>query len=102
MLKKKFLKSKCKVEFVLPAKTVSGAESVFLVGDFNDWSESANPMEKSPRLFKLTLDLDLNRDYQYRFLVDGSEWHTDSEADASTLNPYGGENSVVNTNPPQA
>jgi len=27
--------------------------------------------------FSITLDLDLNREYQYRYLVNGLDWHND-------------------------
>ena len=42
-VKKKFLKSKpiCKVSFRLPKEEAGGAETVHLVGDFNDWDSSA-------------------------------------------------------------
>ena len=96
MLKKKYLKSKevCKVTFYTPAELE--AEAVQLVGDFNEWSESATPMEplKDGR-FKVTIDLQKDSQYQFRYLVNGSEWHNDWEADEYTPNPFSGENSVV-------
>lgn len=72
MLKKKFLKTKCKVTFELP-EGIEGAEEVFLVGDFNNWDEKATPMSKKKDKFSITLDLELNRDYQYRYLVNGRD-----------------------------
>ena len=98
MLKKQQLKSKpvCKVTFYTPAEIE--AESVYLVGDFNDWSEDATPMTplKDGR-FKVTLTLDAGKEYQFRYLVDGAEWHNEWEADKYVPNPFSGDNSVVST-----
>ena len=98
MLKKQHLKSKpiCKVTFYTPAEIE--AENVTLVGDFNDWDEQATPMEalKDGR-FKVTLNLDADAEYQFRYLINGSEWHNDWEADQYEPNPFSGDNSVVIT-----
>lgn len=95
MLKKKYLKNEvCKVTFYT-AKELE-AEHVYLVGDFNDWSENATPMDalKDGR-FKVTVDLNSDSAYQFRYLVNGAEWHNDWEADNYVPNPFSGENSVV-------
>jgi hypothetical protein len=47
--------------------------------------------------FKLTIDLDTGKEYQYRYLINGSEWHNDWEADKYVPNPFSGDNSVVIT-----
>lgn len=104
MLKKKFLKTKCKVTFELPSG-IEGAEEVYLVGDFNNWDERSLLMEKKVDTkkkvtkFSMTLDLDLGRDYQYRYLVNGKDWHNDWDADKYVSNPFSGDNSVVDTHP---
>jgi 1,4-alpha-glucan branching enzyme len=98
MLKKQYVKSKkvCKVTFYTPAAIV--AETVFLVGDFNNWDEQATPMEKlKDGRFKATLDLEAAKDYQFRYLVNKTEWHNDWEADKYVPNPFSGDNSVVTT-----
>ena len=47
------------------------AHSVFLVGGFNDWSSSANPMNRMPDGgWQLRLSL-YHGHHHYRFLVDG-------------------------------
>ena len=48
MIEKNYLKTKpeCKVKFALPIEQIEGAKKVFLVGDFNNWDESATPMRK--------------------------------------------------------
>jgi hypothetical protein len=49
--------------------------------------------------FKVTLDLEPNREYQFRYLVNGSQWHNDWDADRYVANPFSGDNSVVSTRP---
>ncbi len=98
MLKKEYLKSRpvCKVTFTLPEAI--RAETVYLVGDFNDWSETATPLRKGKAgLFSVTLDLEKERAYQFRYLVNGEEWQNDWNADEYRANPFGGDNSVVVT-----
>lgn len=98
MLKKQFLKSKpvCKVTFYTPDSLQ--ADTVHLVGDFNNWSETDTPMKKlKDGRFSVTLDLEADREYQFRYLVNGTEWHNDWEADKYVPNPFIGDNSVVST-----
>ena len=98
MLAKRYVKSKniTKVTFYTP--TSLNAEAVYLVGDFNEWSEVATPMEllKDGR-FKVIIELEPEKEYQFRYLVNSDEWHNDAEADRYVPNPYGGDNSVVTT-----
>jgi 1,4-alpha-glucan branching enzyme len=98
MLKKQQLKSKpiCKVTFYSPAQVQ--AETVHLVGDFNSWNETSDPMKplKDGR-FSLVLELESGKEYQFRYLVNGTEWHNDWEADKYASNPFSGDNSVVVT-----
>lgn len=98
MLKKQFLKSKpvCKVTFYTPDSLQ--ADTVHLVGDFNNWSEIDTPMKQlKDGRFSVTLDLETDREYQFRYLVNGTEWHNDWEADKYVPNPFIGDNSVVST-----
>lgn len=98
MLKKQFLKTKpvCKVTFSLPP-SVQG-DSVHLVGDFNSWDEQATPMKRQKDGgFTVTLDLEKGKEFQFRYLVNGSEWHNDWEADRYVPNPFSGDNSIVMT-----
>jgi len=97
MLKKQNGKSKAvKVTFSLPRDVQ--AETVCLVGDFNDWDEKATPMKKDGNgAFATTISLDKGREYQFRYLVNGSEWHNDWQADKYIQNSFGGDNSVVTT-----
>jgi 1,4-alpha-glucan branching enzyme len=100
MLKKKFLKTKCKVEFSLPANIADDVKSVHLIGDFNEWNKSATPMEKKGKAFTVTVDLNLNQQYEFRYLVNGKFWHNDISADGMVANAFGSQNTVVVTQPP--
>jgi len=98
-IKKQYLKSRpvCKVTFRLPEEAANDADNVYLVGDFNEWNKQATPMNalKSGE-FKAVVELEPGHEYQYKYLVGGSEWENDWEADKYVPNPYGdGENSVV-------
>lgn len=96
MLKKQFLKTVCKVTFSLPAE-VQG-ETAYLVGEFNNWDEKSHPMNHNKDgSFSITVSLKKDREYQFRYLVNGTDWHNDWQADGYVPNPFTGENSVVST-----
>ena len=72
------------------------AQLVNLVGDFNAWDEKATPMEKlKDGRFKVVLELAAPAEYQFRYLVNGSEWRNEPEADKYVANPFSGDNSVL-------
>jgi len=83
------------VTFELPGTI--WAESVDLVGDFNDWGRNPLPMQRgrSDDLWRITVNLRRGREYQFRYHVNGSEWYNDWDADRHVPNPYGGDNSVL-------
>ena len=98
-LKKQYLKTKpvCKVTFSLPGVAVGCAANVTLVGDFNNWSYDATTMKKSRNgSFSVTIELEIGKEYQFRYLVDGFRWENDWEADKYVPTAFGdSENSVV-------
>lgn len=95
-LKKHYGKNSCSVTFSFPKEAVGSANAVHLVGDFNEWDHTATPMTKGENgEFVVTLTLEPNRDYQYRYLIDGDRWENDWNADRYEPNQYGVENSVV-------
>ncbi len=70
------------------------AQSVFLAGSFNNWSETASNMKKGNNgIWSTTLNL-LPGEYEYLFIVDG-EWKTDPTCEQRNLNRYGGYNSLL-------
>ena len=100
-MKKQFLKSKpvCKVTFKIPADAAGDAKVAHVVGEFNDWSIVATPMKRlKSGGFSVVVDLEKDRDYQFRYLLDGSRWENDWEADRYEACVFGNcENSVVST-----
>lgn len=89
----------CRVTFVLPDSLEAG--TAYLVGEFNDWARDSMPMQLADDgIWSLQVDLEAGTKYQYRYLINGSEWHNDEVCDGYTAHPYGGENSIVETHPP--
>ncbi len=72
-------------------------ESVQLIGDFNGWEEPIPLKRLKDGRFSTLLELEKGRAYQFRYLVNGSEWHNDWQADQYVPNPFDSENSVVLT-----
>ena len=97
MLTKRFFKTKstCQVTFQLPEGIA--AREASLVGDFNGWDDSVNPLKKVKGVWKTRLELEKGREYQFRYLVNGNEWHNDEAADSYVPNNIEGDNSVVVT-----
>ncbi|MGE0308051.1 MAG: isoamylase early set domain-containing protein [Acidimicrobiia bacterium] len=84
----------CEVTFTLPADV--RAESVYLCGEFNDWSTSATPMDRDDDgAFAVTVVLEPGRNYRFRYLLDGARWENDWAADDYAANDFGGDDSVV-------
>ena len=98
-IKKQFLKSKpvCKVTFSVDADLITGAKEVALLGEFNAWDPSDFTMRKlKDGSFTKTIELEVGREYQFRYLVDGERWINDKEADKYTYSGVAAEeNSVV-------
>jgi 1,4-alpha-glucan branching enzyme len=83
--KKQYLKSKavCKVTFKLLKAQAHAANSVCLVGDFNEWDVTSTPMKKLKNGdFTITVNLATDTQYQFRYLLDDKAWENDWEADA--------------------
>jgi len=98
--KKQFLKSKpvCKVSFRLDAAEAPGAKKVQLLGDFNNWFKHTEPMTAlKSNDFTITLELEAGKEFQFRYLIDGSDWKNDTQADSYVANSFGEENSVIST-----
>lgn len=79
-------------QFVLVAPEAS---AVTVVGDFNDWSMSATPLERTEGdgVWHVTVPLVPGR-YRYAFVVNGAIWRNDPEAPAAE-DEFGRANSVV-------
>ncbi len=98
-IKKEYVKGEdlCRVTFRLPSVAAVKAQSVHIVGDFNDWNIHGSPMKKTQNGdYTITLDLTPGKEYHFRYLIDESKWENDWNADKYVRSPYGdSDNSVV-------
>ena len=97
-LEKRSLKTRpvTKVTFRLPQAAAPDADKVHLVGDFNGWRTDATPMKRLKNgEFKVTVDLEAGREYQFRYLIGDDTWENDWEADKYVPNEFGTEDSVI-------
>jgi hypothetical protein len=87
--------SKVERTFRLPVSV--GAERACVVGDFNDWSLTSHPMRRGSTWFTAVVELEAGRSYRYRYLLDGSRWENDWNADRYVPNDHGTDDSVALT-----
>ena len=72
-----------------------GAGVVYIAGGFNNWAPDADAMtDAGDGVWQITLRLQPGR-YEYKFVVEGSEWHADPNNPEFIPDPYGGKNSIV-------
>lgn len=76
------------------------AENVVLVGDFNNWDSNATPMKKNRKgIWKTEMPLG-EGNYQFRYLVNSSEWLNDHEVE-TVPNTFGSVNNVAQVSYPK-
>jgi 1,4-alpha-glucan branching enzyme len=80
----------CSVTF---SHAAPGAGKVCLAGEFNGWSESANPMANKDGTWTLVMDL-APGSFMYKFVVDGT-WTVDPGNENTADDGFGGKNSVA-------
>ncbi len=72
-----------------------GGGSVAVAGEFNAWNTTADPLTKqADGSWALTRKLEPGR-YMYKFVIDGTNWKEDPNAQETADDGYGGKNSVV-------
>lgn len=84
-----------KVTFVLPKEAVENAETVAVLGDFNNWQNGIVLAKQKDGSFQTAVELEKGRSYEYRFLINGEKWENDWAAEAYAPTPFGNYNSVV-------
>jgi len=98
-VKKQYIKSSglCKCTFRLPKAAAANAQKVALVGDFNEWEKDGVPMKKlKSGEFKVDVELEPGRQYEFRYLIDEESWENDWDADAYVPKPaFFVENSMI-------
>ncbi len=82
------------VKFTLEAPT---AKRVHVVGDWNDWNATANPLhdDDSDGIWETDIKLDAEGEYRYQFYIDDSEWVADPKAPLKIDDGFGGQNSIL-------
>lgn len=94
-IKKQFIKSRqvCKVTFSILTKK---ANSVSVVGDFNNWNPTNGEMSKLKNgTFKGVFEMPKATTYEFKYVVDGI-FVNEPEADSQVWNEFAGsENSVL-------
>ena len=105
MLNKTYVKSRkiWKVKFELPKEEWPigvNVRSVHVAGDFNGWSKSKDGMKLRKNVYSVTSEL-LPGEYQFRYVVNGTDWYNDWHADGYAPNNTGSDNCVLQL-PPQS
>lgn len=101
MLKKQYVKSRniWKVTFELLQGELSkdlNTERVHLAGEFNDWDPATTPMKRGKGgAFRVMVELEPGREYEFRYLVNGEHWCNDWHADAYVPGGFGDDNCIV-------
>jgi 1,4-alpha-glucan branching enzyme len=102
-LKKIFSKDRkiCTVIFTVASAEADGAKTISVAGDFNRWSSTLTPLTRRKNgSFSVRIPLEVGKEYQFRYLVDGRKWENDWKADKYIPAPYSdSNNSVVVTKP---
>lgn len=95
---------KCTVVFTVNPNAAAGADKITLVGEFNSWDENATPLKKGPDgSFSVKKQLETNKEYQFRYLINGVAWINDWKADKYVHSELANDdNSVVDTTVPKA
>lgn len=96
MISKRFFKTKDEVEvtFELDATQI---DSAAIVAEFHDWQPVAMKKVVKSKTFKYKTRLPKNAQFEFRYLVNDSEWVNDTNADNYIVNHFGEENCVVTT-----
>jgi 1,4-alpha-glucan branching enzyme len=82
---------KVKIIFELPLDDEDG---VFLVGDFNAWSEAATPLRRRGGVRTASVVLVAGRRYAFRYYQAG-KWFNDEDVDEFEPNEFGETNGII-------
>ncbi len=89
--------STTKVTFTLPKEAVQTAETVAVIGEFNNWNivDGIALKKQKDGSFSATIELEAGKEYQYRFLINGEVWENAWNAPKYVETSFGVFNSVV-------
>ena len=99
-IKKKYSqnKKKCKDSFSISKEIADNFTSISVVGDFNQWDRHENLfLEKAKDgSYSVSVVLESNKKYQFRYLADGVHWFNEIEADGEVDSYYkGSKNNLI-------
>ncbi len=94
MVQKTFYKTKdyVKVKFAVVAEN---AETIEILGLNSDWENSIIMKKKKDGTFSAEVNLPKDSKHEFKYRINEAEWVNEPEADAETVNVYGGTNSVL-------
>jgi 1,4-alpha-glucan branching enzyme len=98
-MKKTFskLSVNCKVTFTISADLLAGAKKATVAGEFNNWDIEALPFKITKGGGSVSIELPIGKEFQYKFVIDGTRWENDPETDGYIANGLGEYNSIVET-----
>lgn len=83
------------VTIIFRVPSVPNTKRINVVGEFNQWSSVATPMERDDDGFVARIAVPIGRTYRFRYLLDGQRWENDWAADSYAANQFGGDDSVI-------
>ena len=86
-------KGRVKATFVVPLDR--HVNPVAVVGDFNDWDPTANPLAPRHGALAASILVDSGRRYAFRYLAEDGEWFNDDAAHSYESNGMGEDNSIL-------
>jgi 1,4-alpha-glucan branching enzyme len=87
----------CKITFKLDAEDAAGATQAFLVGSFNNWSTTANPMKHNKNgSFTLDVEFQKGEEISFRYLLGDGRWVNEKAASEFRYCDFAGaDNSIL-------
>lgn len=68
-------KSRCQITFWLPRESAPEARSIAVAGGFNDWDQYSHLLKRLENgEFKLVVEVQAGREYEFRFVIDDTRW----------------------------
>ncbi|MFT3844637.1 MAG: isoamylase early set domain-containing protein [Lacibacter sp.] len=94
MIQKTYYKTKdySKVKFTVNGENLSSVEILGLNGD---WNTPIVMKKKKDGSFTTEINLPKDSKHEFKYLVNGTDWVNETEADTEHANEFGGTNSVI-------
>ncbi|MEZ8823090.1 isoamylase early set domain-containing protein [Vibrio sp. 10N.261.55.A7] len=97
MFTKRYFKTKDEVEITFQwPKEDQEITSISICGDFNEWQTTPMKLNRQ-KVFTTKLRLPKESNFEFRYLINESQWENDPAADGYVGNSFGTDNSVLST-----